>query len=626
MRFPPRFLDEIRERVPLADVIGRSVKLVRAGREYKGLCPFHNEKTPSFHVIPEKGFYHCFGCGASGDVITFLTDHEGLSFPEAVERLAAEAGLDLPKPDPETERREARAASLHDVMETAARWYQAQLTGPGGREARAYLDRRGVSAASVEGFRLGVAPAQRTALKEALSARGVSEGQMVEAGLLIRPEDGGAGYDRFRNRLMFPIADGRGRVIAFGGRALDGHAKAKYLNSPETPLFHKGHALYNLDKARRAAHDAREIVVVEGYMDVIALADAGIAQAVAPLGTALTPEQLTLLWRLVPEPVLCFDGDSAGLRAAHRAIERALPVLKPGASLSFALLPEGQDPDDLVRRSGPEAMRRLLDRATPLVDLLWRFETAEARLDTPERRAGAERQLFAKLAEIEDEKVRHFYHKEIGARFRRLFRDLQWRQRGAGGRGGGRDNGRAGGWRSGTGGAPGHRALALPEADRAAQMVLLTLLNHPALLAHHDEQVAALRFADAELNGLKNAVLDAWTRLPHLDRTHLRAHLSSDGWAETVARLDDAPALAPVWQARPDAALADAELGLTHAMTLVRSAALRAELDALSRTPLDDLTSTDMERMRILQTELASLSESPPELRSFGVASGRESS
>ena len=620
MRFPPRFLDDIRERVPVADIVGRVVKLTRAGREYKGLCPFHSERTPSFHVVPDKGFYHCFGCGAHGDVITFLKDQEGLSFPEAVERLAGEAGLPMPERDPAAEAREQRAESLFDVMETATRWFEAQLAGQNGRDARAYLDRRQVTDASRAAFRLGFAPNSRSALIEALRARGVSDTQMVDAGLVIKPDDGGASYDRFRNRLMFPIADGRGRVIAFGGRALGADAKAKYLNSPETPLFHKGHALYNIDRARKAAHDRQEVVVVEGYLDVIALAEADVPQAVAPLGTALTPDQLTLLWRLVPEPVLCFDGDSAGLRAAHRAIERAMPVLKPGTSLRFAVLPQGQDPDDLVRQDGAGAMRRLLDQAPGLAEMFWRFETAQAPLDTPERRAGLERQVFAKLAQIGDEKVRSFYQRDMGARLRALFREVQWQSRQRPGQRANRS-----GWPSATmqGARP---PLSLPREDRAGQVILLTLINHPALLAQHDEQVADLDFADQNLDGLKDAILAAWTQFSHLDRDRLRAHLSATGWDEVVQRLETAPGLKPIWQAQAKAVLADAELGLAHALSLIRARRLRRELDDISRTPLENLTDADMRRMRALRDELATLRESIPEAASFGVASGRESS
>ncbi|HEY2110443.1 MAG TPA: DNA primase, partial [Dongiaceae bacterium] len=364
MSFTPQFLDELRQRLSLVSVISRKVRLVRRGRESTGLCPFHNEKSPSFTVSDEKGFFHCFGCGAHGDVIGFLMRSEGLSFPESVERLAREAGLALPVSSPEERQRAERQSTLVTAMETAAAWYQEQLAGSAGRGALDYLRRRGLAEGTIARFRLGYAPEGRTALRDALTRAGVSVELAQEAGLVGKGEDG-ALFDRMRGRVIFPIADRRGRVIAFGGRIL-GEGQPKYLNSPETPLFHKGRTLYGLGQALRPAKDAGEVVVAEGYMDVIALSEAGFPQAVAPLGTALTEEQIAELWRLVPEPTLCFDGDAAGERAAARAADRALPLLKPGQSLRFAMLPEGEDPDTLILAEGSAAMRALLDRALPL--------------------------------------------------------------------------------------------------------------------------------------------------------------------------------------------------------------------------------------------------------------------
>ncbi|MCH7807554.1 MAG: DNA primase, partial [Proteobacteria bacterium] len=348
MAYPNEFLDEIRARTSLESVISRKVKLTKRGRELLGLCPFHNEKTPSFTVVEEKGFYHCFGCGAHGDVIRFVMDQEGLHFHEAIEKLAAGAGLPLPKFSAEDLEAEKKRTSLYDVMARALDWFIAQLNTDQGKAARNYLKQRGLSQDIIQRFSLGFAPARKTALKEALQARNIKHEELIACGLLIEPEDKSDTFDRFRNRLMFPILDARGRTIAFGGRALD-EAPAKYLNSPETVLFHKGKVLYNHAGARKAAVEAGEVIVVEGYMDVIALAQAGFENTVAPLGTALTEDQLYLLWRLAPEPVLCFDGDPAGLKAATRAMERALPLLRAGRSLKFAMLPEGDDPDTLVR-------------------------------------------------------------------------------------------------------------------------------------------------------------------------------------------------------------------------------------------------------------------------------------
>ena len=415
MGFTPSFLDELRLRNSLVDVISRRVKLIRRGREFTGLCPFHNEKSPSFTVSEEKGFYHCFGCGAHGDVITFIMEKEGLTFPEAVERLAHDAGMEMPEWTPQDKEKEKARAGLADVNEAAASWFQDQLVSGRGSAARTYVQKRGLKENTIRSFALGYAPSGRTLLKQALEAKGFDEALCIEAGLLIKPEDGES-FDRFRNRLMFPIRDRRGRVIAFGGRAMDADAPAKYLNSPETPLFHKGTTLYNLDLAQKAARDQAQIIVAEGYMDVIALSEGGLSHAVAPLGTALTEDQLRMLWRLSPEPLLCFDGDKAGIRAAFRAAERALPMLKPGYSLRFALLPDGEDPDTLIRRQGRQAVEQVLERATPLMDLLWDHLLEQADLSTPERRAALSKNAYSYARQVQDNDVRRFYEDEIRTR------------------------------------------------------------------------------------------------------------------------------------------------------------------------------------------------------------------
>ena len=392
MAFPQEFLDRIRAMVPIADVVGRKVRLTKRGREHTGLCPFHNEKTPSFTVSEDKGFYHCFGCGAHGDVISFVVEQEGLSFPEAVEKLAGEAGLEVPKSSPQERQREERRGTLYDVVEEACRWYEQQLASKDGQAARDYLSGRGIDRETREAFRLGYAPGGRGALRQAMHARGYKDDQLIAAGLLKQPEDGGSPRDYLFDRVIFPITDRRGHVIAFGGRTM-GEAKAKYLNSPESELFHKGRVLYNLARARRAARDTGELIVAEGYMDVIALAQAGFPAAVAPLGTAITEEQIAELWRLADEPVVCLDGDSAGRRAGYRLIERALPQLKPGFSLRFALLPQGEDPDSLVSAQGAQAFRKIVDGARPLAELLWMKQVENRPLDTPERRAGLRQAL-----------------------------------------------------------------------------------------------------------------------------------------------------------------------------------------------------------------------------------------
>ena len=349
MRYPPHILEEIRARLPASAVVGRRVQLKKAGREWRGLSPFNAEKTPSFYVNDQKQFYHCFSSGKHGDVFTFLMETEGLSFPEAVERLAGEAGVPLPAPTVESRESEKRRATAIDVMEMAAAWFEERLRSSKGADARAYLDRRGLGDEVRARFRLGYAPNERYGLRDHLAGKGVEKALMADLGLVVSGEDIAVPYDKFRDRVMFPITDIRGQVIAFGGRAMQADAKAKYMNSPETPLFHKGRVLYNLNAARKAAHERGTIIAVEGYVDVIAMTLAGHPNTVAPLGTALTEDQLALLWRHADEPVLCFDGDGAGVRAAHRAIDVALPLLEPGKSLRIALLPAGQDPDEIGR-------------------------------------------------------------------------------------------------------------------------------------------------------------------------------------------------------------------------------------------------------------------------------------
>ncbi len=416
MSLSAQWLDELRSRITLSGVIGRTTRLTKAGHEFKACCPFHNEKSPSFTVNDAKGFYHCFGCGAHGDAIRWMTDQRGLSFMDAVKELAAEAGMEVPAPDPRMAEAAEKRDSLHDVMAAAQAWFVQQLTGPEGDRARAYLATRGFDAHTTTRFGFGYAPEGRQALKAALAQ--FPEAMLVEAGLRIGVDDKEP-YDRFRGRLMLPIEDARGRVIAFGGRILDA-AKTdapKYLNSPDTPLFDKGRTLYNLHRAGPASRQSGRLVVVEGYMDVIALAAGGIADGVAPLGTALTERQIEMLWRLVETPVLCFDGDTAGQRAAMRAIARALPLLRPAHSLRIARLPAGMDPDDLLKREGPAALERLLGNAQSLIDTLWEHERDATPLSTPEDKAGLKARIMAHVETIADPDIKALYRRELTERF-----------------------------------------------------------------------------------------------------------------------------------------------------------------------------------------------------------------
>jgi DNA primase len=612
--FPPAFLEELRSRLSLAQVIGRSVRLVKRGREYVGLCPFHNEKSPSFTVIEEKGFYHCFGCGTHGDAIGFVMHTAGLSFPEAVERLAGEAGLPIPRVDAADRAKAERIATVGAALEAAATWFAQQLEKPSGAEAKNYLTGRGLTAETIARFRLGFAPASRNALKDAMAARNIPAALLVEAGLLITPEDGGAPYDRFRQRVMFPIGDGRGRVIAFGARALAQGQQPKYINSPETPLFHKGVTLYNLAMAREAARQAETVVVAEGYMDVIALVQAGFAHAVAPMGTALTEEQMALLWRFASEPILCFDGDEAGRRAAARAAMRALPSLAAGKSLRFALLPKGEDPDDLIRRRGPAAMAEILAAAAPLADFLWRMASEGRQMDTPERRAGLNRALDEYCAAIADQTVRGYYREHFARRLAQASPAANAGSRGAGARGSARGGPwmKKGGW-AGSGalfqggaaeigrGGP----VPAPLAKRE-NLALTVVLRHPELLDRHAEALSEVELAGAELDTLRRAILDEHARRAGLDAASLAHHLTLCGLADTVDRLIG-PAAKPLERfARADAPLAEAEEGFLHVLDRLRLRQVERELLAAENALAADFTDENLQRLRALKSQIAS--------------------
>ncbi|GAB4524855.1 MAG: DNA primase [Parvularculaceae bacterium] len=614
MRFSPDFLAELKSRLRASEVIGRKVQLKKQGREFAGLSPFTSEKTPSFFVNDDKAFYHCFSSGKHGDVITFLQETEGLSFVEAVKRLADEAGMELPRETEPPERAGARKTML-EAMAAASTFYQAELSRVRGREALDYLRARAVDDPLIEEFGLGFAPAGRTALKDHLLNKGFAPDTLIEAGLVIKPEEGRETYDRFRNRVMFPISDAAGRIVAFGGRALDPNARAKYLNSPETPLFHKGALLYNFGPARRAMHDRRDadgrgLLVCEGYMDVIGLARAGFRHAVAPLGTALTERQIELLWTAGPEPVLCFDGDAAGRRAAHRSIDRALPLLKPGRSLNFAFLPEGQDPDDLSRSGGAEAVRKFVSGAEPMIDALWAREYDAEPLDTPERKAGLKARLAAATAQIADPDIRALYVAEFEARFRDRVAAPRRRTDSLGRLPGPRA--RAGEFRHRAWGPPQRPTEALKRLRKSATsetarrwrlegLLTLTILNHPALLDEIGEGFGDAPFADGQLDGLRGRILERWARGGDLDGPALRSHLSSLGYAETLARLDADPRLRLEIFARPETALETAKAGWMHAFSrFLQETVFDAELREAAGEAARDLTPEAIERLRAI--------------------------
>ncbi|HJT42959.1 MAG TPA: DNA primase [Rhizomicrobium sp.] len=558
MRYGEGLLEEIRRRTDLVQLVGRRVKLVRKGRVMWGCCPFHQEKSPSFKVENERRLYKCFGCGKGGDAFRWLVETEGLSFREAVEKLAGEAGVELPQWSAEDEAREQQRKSLYDIVELAAKFYEAQLFETAGREARDYLKGRGLDGAAAKQFRLGYAPSGNSALIGHLAAHNVMQDDMIAAGLARPGEDGRPMRDFFYNRVMFPIADGRGRIVAFGARALEADAKPKYINTGETALFSKGSQLYNFATARAAALRCGTIIVAEGYMDVIALVRAGFAHSVAPLGTALTEDQLHLLWRTAPEPLLAFDGDTAGLKAAHRAAHLALPHLKAGYSLRFAFLPTGEDPDSFIAANGAGAMSVLLEAALPLSQLLWRTETEGKDFSTPERRAGLEHSLKEIVDRITDAKVADYYRRGFEQQvFESFKRRAPANPRGAG-------LPRAS-FRPAAGGKfrgdfkprplPGTpeavsasvQASALVRsgqagARQAKEMELGRLLvESPEIALLEAESLAVLDLADPSLDRLRHELLNLAASGSSLEKAGVQTHFTRTGMADLLARFAGSP-------------------------------------------------------------------------------------
>jgi DNA primase len=665
MRFTPQFLDDLRARLPVSEVVGKRVKLKKTGREWIGLSPFQQEKSPSFTVNDQKGFYKDFSSGKHGDIITFVMETEGVGFTEAVERLAAMAGMALPVASPDAARHEQRRKTLHDVMDLAAKFFADTLASRTGARARGYLADRGISPATQLQFRLGYAPGERFALKEHLGGLGIPVDDMVETGLLIAGNDIPVPYDRFRDRVMFPITDSRGRVIAFGGRALEKDVPAKYLNSPETPLFHKGDNLYNFAPARTATHNGAPLVVVEGYVDVIAMVTAGFAGSVAPLGTALTENQLALLWKMADEPILCFDGDKAGQKAAWRAADLALPHLKPGKSLRFALLPEGQDPDDLARSGGRVAIEEVLGAARGLVDLIWTREVVGGSFATPERRAALEARINELTNGIRDEVVRRYYRQDFFERLRQAFAP-------EGGRGGyGRGNYRGGSGESGRrfpqrasfpagtalrndprGRAPGGQAIGrqpyqvvspdlamspIMRGQRSAlsrreALILQSLVNHPWLLHDHLEEVAALELAHPEAHRLRAAIITAFAKDHHHspDPSELagkmRADLAASGFSELLQRVERAITTSAVWGTQPGAAAEDVVSTWHQLVSLHRQwHSLLRELKDAELALGEDASEANLAWLRDVKTRLSEVDGTEALIDGFGESSGRVS-
>jgi DNA primase len=662
MRFSNSFLDEIRDRVPISTVIGRRVtwdrrKTNAARGDFWACCPFHGEKSPSFHCEDRKGRYHCFGCGVSGDHFRFMTDLEGLNFPEAVQQVADMAGIAMPQPDPQAEKRERERMSLLDVMEMATRFFQDQLQSPTGAKARAYLRDRGLTARTIENFRLGYALDSRNALKEFLAGKGVAKEQIEACGLVRHGEGIAVSYDYFRDRIMFPILSSRDKVIAFGGRAMAPDAPAKYMNSPDTELFHKGQVLYNFTRARRAAQPAPgskeqgTIIAVEGYMDVIALSQVGVENAVAPLGTALTENQLELLWRMTPEPILCFDGDGAGIRAANRAADLALPSIKPGRSVRFALLPDGKDPDDLVKHEGRAPFDGVIAQARPLAEMVWQRETNGAAFETPEKRAELEARLKQIVSVIADESVRRHYQQNVRDRLNGLF---QPQRNGGGGdrrqsyqqrEGGGPGRGGASGGRGGSSFQQQGRGMGISDRLTRSGLVrghldlpalresvlALTIVHHPQLLLNEYDEIASIEFENRDLKRMWSCVLTIVGQAgAGLTVQELKRELGENGFEELLKSMNTQIRNARLWTATEEADPQDALQAYRQTRALhSRNKELRWQKIELERE-LAEMTDDEGERAEILlrallevQNEISRLENQEAIIDGFGVLSGR---
>lgn len=643
MRFTDAFLDEIRQRLPISQVVGEHVlwdkRKSQPGRgDFWACCPFHGEKTPSFHADDRKGIYHCFGCGVTGDHFRFLTEKAGMSFPEAVEKLAGMAGVPMPARDERQEKRDAARRNLHDVMELATQYFEAALAHNVGARARGYLFERGISAQAQARFRIGFAPDSRNGLKEHLAQNGVSAQEMADTGLVTSRDDNPLPYDRFRNRVMFPITDLRGRVIAFGGRALSPDIPAKYLNSPETELFHKRSVLYNGKDARQAARDGKPIIVVEGYIDTILVALAGFEGVLATLGTALTEEHMQQIWQWNEVPVLCFDGDAAGIRAAERVVELVLPLLKPGLSVRIATLPEGLDPDDLIRQGGRAAFADVIDRAATLSDTVWGIETRGVLPETPEARAALESRLKARAAGIADASVRRHYMQAFDERLAAFFTPARQSSFNRGfqrqGDYGNRDNRR---WQGGSAGASPRLVVSdtlrnsrllkpgrgLDTSPREAA-IIVTLVNHPELVEPRFEALAALELTTPIAAQVLGEVLDIAGHDHETTTESLAAALDARGLGPPLEAMRMTLLRQGVWQSAADVAESDAETGLKHALALhYKSVQLNRELKAAEISLDVEWTEESFSRLQDIKNQITTVDGTEALIEGFGSLSGR---
>lgn len=626
MSIPPRFLNDLRDRLTLSEVIGRRMKLTRAGREYKGCCPFHGEKTPSFTVNDDKQFYHCFGCGAHGDVIGFVMQHDNLSFIDAVEQLAAQAGMQVPKSSPQERQKAKEQKDLYTLMDETARYFSDQLAAPANKTALDYVLGRGIDKKTIGAFRIGYAPSDFSSLREHLKKKGYTDKQMIEAGVVRPSKQGKDPYAFFRDRIMFPVADRRGRIVAFGGRILPedlrppergDYKPAKYMNSSDTPIFNKSRILYGEPYARQAVTDGSPVLVVEGYMDVIACAQAGFHGGVAPMGTALTDDQILRLWKLIPSdekvPILCFDGDNAGQRAAFRASENILPLLKPNHSARFAFLPQGQDPDSLIKENGAQAFQTILDDALPLSKFLWQHYSASHDLTTPEGRAGLEAKLNEQADRIQDRTVQTYY--------RRAFKDMLFKafrynkpagssknSQGYSGQKYGSSN------RSGYGNRGGFPVPSPVQINRPniqkeniwSAILLLCLINHPRLIDDIGEGFYLISFENSRLDDVRQSLLSFIDSKidseDELDSALVKDYLIEEGYKTELDFIMSSAVYQHARYAQPDADYNDVMLLWRETMkSLFESKNLRDEIQNVHNDLLKDFSKENEERLIALQ-------------------------
>lgn len=611
MSISPRFLDDIRGRLTLSEVIGRRIKVTRTGREHKACCPFHKEKTPSFTINDQKQFYHCFGCGAHGDVIGFTMQHDNLSFVEAVEALAAQAGLQMPKPDPAFIEKEKKAKDLYDVVEAVCAWFQTQLVNGAHHDILEYVIGRGISQESIAAFRIGYAPNDGDALRQHMIGLGYNDKDMIEAGVLRASTKGGNPYSFFRDRVMFPVSDRRGRIVAFGGRVLPDHMRPpqrsdftppKYINSSDTPLFHKGRMLFGESQARQASRDGHTPIVVEGYLDVIACHQAGLKGAVAPLGTAMTEDQIMSLWSMIPRdekvPVLCFDGDNAGRRAAERACERMLPLLKPDHSAVLAFLPDGEDPDSFLQLHGKKALVEHLKNAQSLSDFLWSTTLEGKSFKTPESRAGLEKSLHDIANKVQDSAVQGHYRNALKDKMYQFFRTEKQQAFQSGYK-----NSRKGKMVPSV-------MLGKPVSKQKMWVVLAIIINHPFLLLDYAGVLENISSDDDNMMQLLDSIL-SWNDEMQgngekiLDFERLKDHLEHNGLSEFINNILNSGVYSHASFSRPDASQEEARQGIQEMICRIENDQLEDDLKQAMATFRRDFSVESDARVKEIQRLLS---------------------